>query len=161
MTRILSRVRGGSLSPRVRHTPLSPRSDTRRLSLGPRAASDAELSDNSRRGGRGGRKSSGAWSKADDKKLCDARRAGDNWNDIVQTCFRGLKSPNACRKRHERLKQKEHDRMLDDVRHDELVQGYMRQREAMWSLLACHLGFRDWKALEHKVCTQRARSEES
>jgi hypothetical protein len=101
---------------------------------------------------RGNSRSTGsAWSASDDEKLIAARVTGKNWHDIRMKYFRNRKSPNACRKRHERLMFQALSDDLDGPRMDELVLAYMDKREEMWLLVAEKVGFRDWKTLEHKV----------
>ena len=80
----------------------------------------------------------------------EARAAGLNWTPIAQKLFPD-KTPNACRKRHERLMiQRHHSQDWDGVKLEQLATAYQEMREQMWSLLAKRLGER-WQTVEAKV----------
>lgn len=97
----------------------------------------------------GGTRSS-SWTAKDDETLIQARTQGLNWNQIAPKHFPS-KSPNACRKRHERLMEKQNAEQWDGVKLDVLAQAYMEVRRDMWSLLASRVGER-WQLVETKVC---------
>ena len=97
----------------------------------------------------GGTRSS-SWSAKDDETLIQARTQGLNWNQIAPKHFPS-KSPNACRKRHERLMEKHNAEQWDGVKLDVLAQAYMEVRRDMWSLLASRVGEK-WQLVEAKVC---------
>ena len=79
-----------------------------------------------------------------------ARAAGENWTPIAHRLFPD-KTPNACRKRHERLMiQRHHSQDWDGVKLEQLAQAYQEMREQMWTLLARRLGER-WQTVEAKV----------
>jgi hypothetical protein len=92
-----------------------------------------------------------SWSAKDDETLIQARAQGLNWNQIAPKHFPS-KSPNACRKRHERLMEKQNAEQWDGVKLDVLAQAYMEVRRDMWSLLASRVGEK-WQLLEAKVCS--------
>ena len=98
-------------------------------------------------GGSGTRSSS--WSAKDDEMLIQARAQGLNWNQIAPKHF-PAKSPNACRKRHERLMERQNAEQWDGVKLNELAQAYMEVRREMWSLLASRVGEK-WQLVELKV----------
>jgi len=98
-------------------------------------------------GGSGTRSSS--WSTKDDETLIQARAQGLNWNQIAPKHF-PAKSPNACRKRHERLMERQNAEQWDGVKLNELAQAYMEVRREMWSLLASRVGEK-WQLVELKV----------
>ncbi|KAF2691944.1 hypothetical protein K458DRAFT_285252 [Lentithecium fluviatile CBS 122367] len=97
-------------------------------------------------GGSGTRSSS--WSTKDDETLIQARAQGLNWNQIAPKHFPS-KSPNACRKRHERLMERQNAEQWDGVKLNELAQAYMEVRREMWSLLASRVGEK-WQLVELK-----------
>lgn len=97
---------------------------------------------------------SSSWSAQDDQRLMQARQRGMNWAPIARDFF-PAKSANACRKRHERLK--------DTVptseewaphKPEEVARLYLGLREQMWSLVASRLG-KSWKTVEAKVCSSK------
>lgn len=97
------------------------------------------------------RHSSSPWTPADDKQLMHARQQGLNWAPIANTYFPS-KTPNACRKRHERLMEKRSQQ--DDwngVKVEALAKAYIDVREQMWKMLADRVGER-WQVVEGKVC---------
>jgi hypothetical protein len=96
----------------------------------------------------GGTRSS-SWSAADDETLIRARAQGLNWNQIGPKHFPS-KTPNACRKRHERLMERQNAEQWDGVKLEVLAQAYMEVRQEMWSLLAARVGEK-WQLVETKV----------
>ena len=97
----------------------------------------------------GGSTRSSSWSAQDDETLIQARTQGLNWNQIAPKHFPN-KSPNACRKRHERLMERMNAEQWDGVKLDVLAQAYMEVRRDMWSLLAARVGEK-WQLVETKV----------
>ncbi|PSN70013.1 hypothetical protein BS50DRAFT_302627 [Corynespora cassiicola Philippines] len=98
-------------------------------------------------GGVGGARSS-SWSTKDDETLIQARAQGMNWNQIAPKHF-PLKSPNACRKRHERLMERQNVEQWDGIKLDVLAQAYMKVRREMWGILANEVGEK-WTVVEQK-----------
>jgi hypothetical protein len=92
---------------------------------------------------------SSSWSAKDDETLIQARAQGLNWNQISPKHF-PQKSPNACRKRHERLMERQNAEQWDGVKLDILAQAYMEARRDMWSILAARVGEK-WTLVEQKV----------
>jgi hypothetical protein len=97
----------------------------------------------------GGGTRSSSWSAKDDETLIQARAQGLNWNQISPKHF-PQKSPNACRKRHERLMERQNAEQWDGVKLDILAQAYMDVRRDMWSILAARVGEK-WTLVEQKV----------
>lgn len=97
-------------------------------------------------GGSGSRSSS--WTPKDDETLTRARAQGLNWNQIGPKHFPS-KTPNACRKRHERLMERQNAEQWDGVKLDVLAQAYMEVRRDMWSILAARVGEK-WQLVETK-----------
>ncbi|KAH6877817.1 hypothetical protein BKA58DRAFT_397930 [Alternaria rosae] len=95
----------------------------------------------------GGTRSS-SWSARDDETLIQARAQGLNWNQIGPKHFPS-KTPNACRKRHERLMERQNAEQWDGVKLDVLAQAYMEVRRDMWSMLAARVGEK-WQLVETK-----------
>jgi len=95
------------------------------------------------------RPSSGAWSKEDDETLMSARASGLNWSQIQQKYF-STKSPNACRKRHERLIEQKTADNWNKTDFERLSMEYMRMRKEIWSPLAAQVGEK-WNVVEQKV----------
>ena len=101
-----------------------------------------------------------AWSQEDDSLLMLSRAQGMNWLPIAKTHF-PKKTPNACRKRHERLMEKQNQEKWDDgVRLEVLAQAYSEVREMMWKILADKVGEK-WQHVENKVFakTRNARTQ--
>ena len=96
----------------------------------------------------GGTRSSSCSAK-DDETLIQARAQGLNWNQIGPKHFPS-KTPNACRKRHERLMERQNAEQWDGVKLDVLAQAYMEVRRDMWSMLAARVGEK-WQLVETKV----------
>ncbi|XPS93976.1 lipoamidase [Ascochyta lentis] len=96
----------------------------------------------------GGGTRSSSWSAQDDETLIQARTQGLNWNQIAPKHFPS-KSPNACRKRHERLMERMNAEQWDGVKLDVLAQAYMEVRREMWGLLAARVNEK-WQLVETK-----------
>jgi hypothetical protein len=94
------------------------------------------------------RASSGAWSPNEDQQLLSARMQGLNWNQIKETYFPN-KSPNACRKRHERLMERKGADDWDKRKLQRLAKEYMGMRREIWSGLAERTGEK-WMVVEQK-----------
>lgn len=95
------------------------------------------------------RPSSGAWSPQDDQQLLQARMQGLNWNQIKEQYFPS-KTPNACRKRHERLMERRGSDDWDARKMQYLAKEYMAMRKEIWSGLAARTGEK-WNVVEAKV----------
>ncbi|KAI2638419.1 hypothetical protein GGS21DRAFT_438265 [Xylaria nigripes] len=94
------------------------------------------------------RPSSGAWSQQDDQNLITARQQGLNWAQIQSTYFPN-KSPNACRKRHERLLERRGSDDWDARKLERLAKEYMSMRKEIWQGLAARTGDK-WSVVEAK-----------
>jgi hypothetical protein len=97
------------------------------------------------------RPSSGAWNPQDDQTLMAARAQGMNWAPI-QGAYFPSKTPNACRKRHERLMERRSADDWDGAKLEVLAKNYMGMRKEIWSGLAAQTGEK-WNVVEHKVLT--------
>lgn len=95
------------------------------------------------------RPSSGAWSQQDDQTLLAARQQDMNWQKISETYFPN-KTPNACRKRHERLLEKRGVDDWDARKMEVLAKEYMNMRKEIWQGLAAKTGEK-WTVVEQKV----------
>jgi hypothetical protein len=95
------------------------------------------------------RPSSGAWNPTDDQTLMAARAQGMNWAPIQQAYFPS-KTPNACRKRHERLMERRSADDWDGLKLENLAKHYMGMRREIWSELAAQTGEK-WNVVEQKV----------
>lgn len=95
------------------------------------------------------RASSGAWTPQDDQQLLSARMQGLNWGQI-QANFFPTKTPNACRKRHERLMERKGSDDWDNQKLQRLAREYMSMRKEIWSGLAARTGEK-WNVVEQKV----------
>jgi hypothetical protein len=95
------------------------------------------------------RASSGAWTPQDDQTLLSARAQGLNWGQIQMTYF-GNKTPNACRKRHERLMERKGADDWDNRKLEQMAKEYMTMRREIWSGLAARTGEK-WNVVEAKV----------
>ncbi|TAQ87031.1 hypothetical protein B7494_g4670 [Chlorociboria aeruginascens] len=98
------------------------------------------------------RPSSGAWNPNDDQTLMAARAQGMNWAPIQQAYFPS-KTPNACRKRHERLMERRSADDWDVLKLEELGKEYMELRESTWKPLAQRMG-QKWNVIEQKCMSQ-------
>ncbi|KAK7514673.1 hypothetical protein IWZ03DRAFT_314270 [Phyllosticta citriasiana] len=97
-------------------------------------------------------RSTAQWLKENDDRLMQARASGLNWQPIAARYFPN-KTPNACRKRHERLMERRNAEGLDGFKLEMLAQEYMNVRKEMWSLLAERVGEK-WAVVEAK-CMER------
>ncbi|KAK8161617.1 hypothetical protein IWX90DRAFT_275074 [Phyllosticta citrichinensis] len=97
-------------------------------------------------------RSTAQWLKEDDDRLMQARASGLNWQPIAARYFPN-KTPNACRKRHERLMERRNAEDFDGFKLELLAQEYMNVRKEMWSLLAERVGEK-WAVVEAK-CMER------
>jgi hypothetical protein len=79
----------------------------------------------------------------------NARSQGMNWASIQQANFPS-KTPNACRKRHERLVERENTDDWDGLRFENNAKNYMRMRRDIWAGLAAQVGEK-WNVVEQKV----------
>ncbi|MCJ1393490.1 hypothetical protein MMC18_006365 [Xylographa bjoerkii] len=89
-----------------------------------------------------------AWSHDDDELLMRSRAQGMNWAPIANTHFKS-KTPNACRKRHERLMEKKNAENWDGIKLEDLARAYVESREIMWKILADKVGEK-WQHVEIK-----------
>ncbi|KAM5372576.1 hypothetical protein ACJZ2D_007476 [Fusarium nematophilum] len=94
------------------------------------------------------RASSGAWTPQDDQQLLAARMQGLNWGQIQANYF-PTKTPNACRKRHERLMERKGADDWDNLKLQRLAKEYMAMRKEIWSGLAARTGEK-WNVVEAK-----------
>ncbi|KAG4217620.1 hypothetical protein PC116_g33900, partial [Phytophthora cactorum] len=94
------------------------------------------------------RPSSGAWTVQDDQNLLAARQQGLNWAQIQSSYFPN-KSPNACRKRHERLMERKGADDWDNRKLERLAKEYMSMRKEIWQPLAARTGEK-WIVVEAK-----------
>ncbi|RSL91519.1 hypothetical protein BHE90_002502 [Fusarium euwallaceae] len=94
------------------------------------------------------RASSGAWTPQDDQQLLTARMQGLNWGQIQANYF-PTKTPNACRKRHERLMERKGADDWDNLKLQRLAKEYMAMRKEIWSGLAARTGEK-WNVVEAK-----------
>jgi hypothetical protein len=92
---------------------------------------------------------SGAWTSQDDQTLLMARAQGINWAPIQQIYFPS-KTPNACRKRHERLMERRSADDWDGLKLENLAKNYMTMRRDIWSPVAAQTGEK-WNIVEQKV----------
>jgi hypothetical protein len=95
------------------------------------------------------RASSGAWNANDDQTLLGARASGQNWAQIQQNYFPS-KTPNACRKRHERLMERKGADDWDTRKLEKMAKEYMSLRKEIWAPLALRTGEK-WNVVEQKV----------
>lgn len=94
--------------------------------------------------------SSAAWTHAEDDQLIFAKNQGKGWNSIQREYF-PTKSPNACRKRYERLVSKRrHSYEQDEERVNRVLEQYMNSRESIWRRLAEQTG-EHWEDVERIV----------
>ena len=96
------------------------------------------------------------WGPDEDETLLHARQQGLNWAPIAEQYF-PTKTPNACRKRHERLLLKiAAAGDWDSAKIGALAQCYMELREKMWNILAIRINEK-WEAVEKKVINYSVR----
>ncbi|MCJ1242873.1 hypothetical protein MMC30_000069 [Trapelia coarctata] len=96
----------------------------------------------------GNERPSTAWSQEDDTLLMRSRAQGMNWAPIAQSHF-PKKTPNACRKRHERLMERKNAENWDGVKLEDLARAYVESREMMWKIIADKVGEK-WQHVESK-----------
>jgi hypothetical protein len=89
------------------------------------------------------------WNSTDDEILLQARASGLNWGPIKRQYFPN-KTPNACRKRHERILLQRQGEDWDTAKLELLAQEYAAVRKEMWEVLAARLGEK-WSLVEAKV----------
>lgn len=73
-----------------------------------------------------------------------------NWVLIASSHF-PKKTPNACRKRHERLLDKRNSENWGSSKFEDLARAYTDSREMMWKILAENVG-ENWRHVEKMVC---------
>jgi hypothetical protein len=95
------------------------------------------------------RASSGAWTPSDDAQLMSARAQGLNWQPIQANYFPN-KTPNACRKRHERLMDRRNSDDWDAIKLETMAKEYMGMRREIWQQLGAKTGEK-WSVVEAKV----------
>lgn len=95
------------------------------------------------------RASSGAWTPQDDQTLLQARQQGLNWAQIQSSYF-ASKTPNACRKRHERLMERKGADDWDQRKLERMAKEYMSLRKEIWQPLATRTGEK-WNIVESMV----------
>jgi hypothetical protein len=95
------------------------------------------------------RASSGAWTASEDQTLLAARQSGQNWTQI-QAAYFPTKTPNACRKRHERLMERRGADDWDTRKMEQIAKEYMAMRKEIWAPLALRTG-QKWHVVEQKV----------
>ncbi|PGH18946.1 hypothetical protein AJ80_04273 [Polytolypa hystricis UAMH7299] len=93
-----------------------------------------------------------AWTAQDDEVLLHARSQQHGWSVIQRENF-PAKTPNACRKRYERLVAKRRGSEWDDERVERVTRHYMELRERIWQPLALAVG-ETWEDVE-KLCLDR------
>ncbi|KAL9048819.1 MAG: hypothetical protein Q9162_007532 [Coniocarpon cinnabarinum] len=91
---------------------------------------------------------SSSWTPEEDQLLKEARGRGLNWQPIADTYFPS-KTANACRKRHERLMDREQVEEWDGIKLEQLAQAYQDCRREMWTILANRLDEK-WTVVEAK-----------
>lgn len=97
------------------------------------------------------RLATGVWTNHDDEQLKRARQQGLNWTAVSEQYFPN-KTPNACRKRHERLLEKIHaNGSWNAMKFEEVAKAYLEVREEMWKMVADRVNER-WNVVETKVC---------
>jgi hypothetical protein len=93
--------------------------------------------------------SSASWSTHDDNVLLNARARSHGWGQIQKEHF-PTKTPNACRKRYERLVAKRRGPEWDSEKLERLCRHYNLLREQTWRPLADAVGER-WQDIEKAV----------
>ena len=79
----------------------------------------------------------------------NARAQGLRWALIAQRCFPD-KTGNACRKRYERLMEKNREEQWEGGKIETLASEYLEIRQEMWQRLANRVG-ENWETVEAKV----------
>jgi Myb-like DNA-binding protein len=91
------------------------------------------------------------WSEEQDDLLWAARAENQHWSELCARHFPD-KTPNACRKRHERLREMRKAKRYEWARFPELTSAYVEVREEMWKMLVDRLEEKmDWKVIEKTV----------
>jgi len=93
--------------------------------------------------------SSGPWQDEEDNILLNARSRGHGWRQIQQEHF-PFKTPNACRKRYERLIAKKRGSSWDEAKFEKLGILYKQLREQIWMPLADAMD-ESWEDVEKAV----------
>lgn len=93
--------------------------------------------------------SSGPWQDEEDNILLNARLQGHGWGQIQREHF-PLKTPNACRKRYERLVAKKRGNDWDEEKFEKLGVLYKQLREQIWKPLADAMD-EPWEDIEKAV----------
>ncbi|KAK4221195.1 hypothetical protein QBC38DRAFT_449383 [Podospora fimiseda] len=88
----------------------------------------------------------GSWSENEDKTLMLARSRSESWADIRERYF-PTRTPNACRKRWERLMEHRETVEKDARRMQRINDEYVEMRKAIWSPLAERMG-ESWEWVE-------------
>lgn len=78
-----------------------------------------------------------------------ARARGHNWVVIQKNHFHD-KTPNACRKRHERLMERKNVDEWDGHKFERVAKEYLALRKEIWGPLAARVGEK-WQVIESKV----------
>ncbi|MCJ1313744.1 hypothetical protein MMC25_007424 [Agyrium rufum] len=97
-------------------------------------------------------RSSAAWTQDDDDRLHEARAKSLGWGEVAKLFH--SKSPNACRKRYERLKSQKQPGDWEGENLQELARIYVECRQQMWEMLARKMHYDKWEQLE-KVCFEK------
>lgn len=93
--------------------------------------------------------SSGPWQDEEDSILLNARSRGHGWGQIQREHF-PFKTPNACRKRYERLIAKKRGNNWDEAKFEKLGLLYKQLREQIWQPLADAMD-EPWEDVEKAV----------
>lgn len=99
--------------------------------------------------------SSTSWSTQDDTVLMSARARSHGWSQIQKEHF-PTKTPNACRKRYERLVAKRRGPEWDSEKLERLCRHYTLLREQTWRPLADAIGEK-WQEVEKAVSSVPSR----
>jgi hypothetical protein len=94
-------------------------------------------------------KRSSSWTAKDDETLITVRAQGLNWSQMAPKYFPS-KTPDACRKRHGRLMERQNAEQLDGAKGDILAQAYMDSRHEIWNIMASRMG-ENWQVVEQMV----------
>ncbi|GAD99690.1 predicted protein [Paecilomyces variotii No. 5] len=94
----------------------------------------------------------GPWQDEEDSILLNARSRGQGWGQIQRENFPS-KTPNACRKRYERLVAKKRGNNWDEAKFEKLGLLYKQLREQIWKPLANAMD-EPWEDVE-KACFGR------
>jgi len=101
------------------------------------------------------------WTQDEDELLWKNRASGRSWETISEELSsystadtRPTKSANACRKRHERIKEQKLKAELGPnmERWSEMVQVYLNFREEWWSRVGAVCGHKNYQDIEKAVC---------